>query len=176
MRKAIAGLCVLLAVTVCVAQKDRTKSDSKAKPNLSGTWVLDASRSTTGFGKDKITDYVLTIAHHEPEIKMSKKYTQGSREIVDEVVYYTDGRPEYSSLTGRVDSEPVTRWRGRKLVRRSAPGPTVTAARSSNLPFNVVTVEEWELSRDGETLTRTISTNGGIAFSFRSKYVFIRRS
>ncbi len=172
MRKAIVGAWVLLAVTVCAAQSDKKP---EVKPDLSGTWVLDESRSTTGSGENKITDYVLTTVHQEPEIKLSKKYKQGGREVVDEVVYCTNGKPEYSSRTGRFDSWPVTRWRGRKLVRQLTQSPPEGRARSSHFPFTFVSTESWELSSDGTTLTRTNLSNAGIELSFRSKYVFARR-
>jgi hypothetical protein len=166
MRRIIWALLLVIVPVVCFAQGKEKKP--APKPDLTGTWVLDEANSTTGLNeKDGITDYTLTITHHEPEIKMSKRYRQGGREVVDDVTYYTDGRPEYSSLRGVRDPEPTTRWRGRRLVRRSVKeigGP---------LKLRTETEEEWVLSEDGRTLTRTV-LNFGMGRDSKSKYVFTR--
>ena len=167
MRRIICGLLLVIVTVVCFAQ-GKEKKKSSPKPDLTGAWVLDEANSTTGPSeKDRVTDYTLTITHHEPEIKMSKRYRQGGREVVDDVTYYTDGRPEYSSLRGVRDPEPTTRWRGRRLVRRSVKetgGP---------LKLRVETEEEWVLSEDGRTLTRTV-LNFGMGRNLKSTYVFTR--
>jgi hypothetical protein len=164
-------LCLFLALSVCVAQSTKLDSSKKSKPDLNGTWVLDDSRSNLNSGqKDKIVDYVLHIVHREPEIRIVKKYKQRGREFREETIYYTDGKPEFSSRTGRRDPEPITRWRGDKLVRKS----TARMKVETFPPMEIVTSEEWELSSDGKTLTRTI-TNTGLVFR-KLKYVFIRSS
>jgi hypothetical protein len=166
MRRIIWGLLLFIVPVVCFAQGKEKRS--APKPDLTGAGVLDEANSTTDLGeKDRITDYTLTIMHHEPEIKMSKRYRQGGREVSDDVTYYTDGRPEYSSLSGVRDPEPTTRWRGRRLVRRSVKelhGP---------LKLRIETEEEWLLSEDGQTLTRTV-LNLGMGRDSKSKYVFTR--
>jgi hypothetical protein len=131
-------------------------------------WALDISRSKI---RDKVVDYVMTIVHQEPEIRMTKKYKQDGREKLVEVIYYTDSTPEFNSQKGYRDPEPVTRWKGNKLVRRS----TVRPPGIQTFPPNeIVTSEEWELSPDAKTLTRTITTSGVI--SSKLKYVFTRIS
>ena len=131
--------------------------------------------------KKKVVDYVLTIVHREPEIRMAKKYKESGREYSDEIVYYTDGRPEFSTAKGRRSPEPVTRWQGNKLVRtvsaRLRDNPSVFARKvpsgpQTSPPLEVVTTEEWTLSTDGKTLTRTIATSGVVMS--RVKYVFVR--
>jgi hypothetical protein len=153
---------------LCIAQVGNN-SIAKTKPNLSGVWVLDTSRSKLG---DKVVDYVLTIVQQEPEVRMTKTYKQENRERFDEVIYYTDGKPEFNSRKGRRDPEPVTRWQGNKLVRRSTAIPT--GITRTFPPVEIVTTEEWKLSSDGKTLTRTITTTGVVMSKVR--YVFNRRS
>jgi hypothetical protein len=164
----IKSLGLFLILTVCVAQTTRNDSNKTNGPDLSGTWVLDKSRSKIA---DKVVDYVLTIVHREPEIRITKKYKQGGRDYLEELVYYTDGTPEFNSRTGRRDPEPLTRWRGNKLVRRTTSGPKGI---QTSPPLEIVTTEEWELSTDGKTLTRTILTTG--MFLLKLKYVFSRSS
>jgi hypothetical protein len=116
-----------------------------------------------------MVDYVLTIVHREPEIRIAKKYKKSGRGYSEEAVYYTDGRPEISSGGGLRDPESITRWQGNKLVRRTTFGPDRFQTFS---PLETVTTEELNLSPDGKTLTRTI-TNSGMIMG-RVKYVFVR--
>ena len=168
MKVLISILCLLLALGVCIGQI-QNNSRTKTRPNLSGVWALDNSKSDL---MQNVVDYVLTIVHQEPEVRMTKKYRQGGREVSQETVYYTDGRPEFNSLKGR-DPEPITRWQGNKLVRRSSVTPTGIATPTSP-PIEFATKEEWELSPDNNTLTRTIMSSGVV--TKKSKYVFRRIS
>ena len=174
-RKVITLLC--LAVSICAAQ-NADNGAGKNKPNLSGTWVLDKSKSAK-------LDYDLTlvIVHREPEIKINRMLKAGSEEQVEESLFYTDGRAEWDSRKGYWDNKSITRWSGAKLVRRSSGSNPLSDGRR-NAP-SIVTTEEWELSKDGKTLTRTVSSSGrvmdailmsGSQVSSKSKFVFNRSS
>lgn len=166
----LGSISLLFAASVCLAQNDGNKSNRKTPPNLSGIWMLDYSRSSLDPAtKKKMVEYVLTIVHREPEIRITKKYKKSSREYSEEMVYYTDGRAEFRSPGGLRDPDSVTRWQGNKLVRRSTFGP---GRFETFPPLETVTTEEWKLSPDGKTLTRTI-TNSGMIMG-RVKYVFVR--
>ena len=163
-------LCLVFGVSVA-----QTTNGSKTKtiPDLSGVWALDDSRTEVDPRlRDKVQDYVLTIVHKEPEIRMTKTYEQHGRKKTEESIYYTDGRPEFHSRSG-YNSEPETRWRGNKLVRKSVTSPY---GGSSGIftKLDTVLIEEIELSADGKTLTRTISHSG--VFSGKLRYVFTRVS
>ena len=147
-------------------------SKTKTLPDLSGVWALDESRSEIDPRlTDKVQDYVLTIVHKEPEIRLTKTYQQYGSKKTEESIYYTDGRPEYHSRTGK-NSEPVTRWRGNKLVRKSVTAPF--GPRMGSFPVETVMIEEFQLSADGKTLSRTITHSG--AFTAKLRYVFTRIS
>ena len=164
------SISLLFAVSVCLAQSDGNKSNKKTRPNLSGIWMLDYSRSSLDPAmRKKVVDYVLTVDHHEPEIRITRKYKEGGREYSEERVYYTDGRAELSSRAGMRSPEPITRWQGEKLVRKTTFTPNGV---QKSPPLEVVTIEEWKLSPDGNTLTRTTTTSGMIMS--RARYVFIR--
>ncbi len=161
----LVGLFLALALSApAQTTKDKTKSEP---PDLSGLWLLDESGSNVGRGKDRVSDYSLSIVHREPEIRMTKKYTRGGRHFNEELIYYTDGRPELKG--GRLDSQSLTRWRGGKLVSRSRFVPT---GLQTNPPLEIITTEEWELSKDGKTLTRIVTMTG--MFGSKSRYVFNR--
>ena len=167
MKEIVSALCLLIATTVCVAQSNNQKSRDGARPDLTGIWVLDESRSNLG---SDITDYVLTIVHREPEIKFSKRYKRGKREIKEELTYHTDGRPEFGSLQGFNDPQPETRWQGDKLVRKSVSRPN-----GGPLNLESVTYEEWAISPDNQTLTRTMTSTGPGGY-VKTKAVFTRRA
>jgi hypothetical protein len=159
-------LSLLLASTVCVAQSVKRKSSEDLGPDLSGTWVLDEAKSHFGLEHNaNIKDYMLTIAHREPEIRISKKFKRRGREVKEELIYHTDGRLAFSSLYGY--REAVTRWRRRKLVSRSA------TRIGGALSLEVSTTEEWALSEDGKILTETVSSTG-LGQPISTKLVFTR--
>jgi hypothetical protein len=165
----LGGIALLFTLSVCQAQSNG-KSTKKTSPNLTGIWLLDYSRSSLDPAmRKKVVDYVLTVDHRGPEIRITRKYKEGGREYSEERVYYTDGRAELSSRAGNRSPEPITRWQGEKLVRKTRFTPNVV---QTSPPLEVVTIEEWKLSPDGKTLTRTTTTSGMIMS--RVKYVFIR--
>jgi hypothetical protein len=168
MRIIIISLWLLATVTVCTAQKEKRTADEHHKPDLSGTWTLDKSRS------DKVGyDLTLNILHREPEIRITKKYVEDGRALIEESVYYTDGRAAPADAKPEYIFKPVTKWRGRTLIRE-------TIHITKGTKFEVVTTEEWKLSQDGRTLTRVVvnrqnvSANEVIFPRLERKSVFTR--
>jgi hypothetical protein len=167
--RSILLLCLVFGVSVA-----QTKNGSKTKtiPDLSGVWALDESRSEIDPRLVPDHDYVLTIVHKEPEIRLTRTFERHGHKLTEEAIYYTDGRPEFHSSTG-YDSRPETRWRGKKLLRKVVTSPYGgSAGIFTNLP--IMMYEEIELSADGKTLTRTITHDNG--FIGKQRYVFNRTS
>jgi hypothetical protein len=174
MRKTLIGLWLLLAVSVCAAQNDKNKSEKEAKPDFSGTWILDKNRS------DSLDhDLTLIIVHREPEIKITSRRKSKGRENTDEQTYRIDGKAERGSTRVNQDSEQRILWWGKTLVRRSVNQTTFPG--SGSRAVKTVTIEEWSLSKDGKILTRTIA--GSLAeetspqgryprIAFRSRHIF----
>jgi len=179
MKRLIAGLCLITIVATYGAQQDKNKREARARPDLSGTWVLVQSKSNLGKIQKDITNYTLTIADHEPEIRITKRFSKAGREYREEWIYYTDGRHENSP--GSENVEVQTKWRDNKLYRR------ITIKRSnpfSSIPQETVRQEEWEISKDSSVLIRTVRESSLISPHGRSgrnepsneRYVFTRRS
>jgi hypothetical protein len=152
MRMMIVNICLFLSVSLVVAQDNKEGSDAQIKPDLSGTWTYP--KLPLGQGRNKITDYVLTIVQRGDEIRMLKKYTEGGRAVVDEKVYYTDGRKAGNSQKNPKVPTFVVKWSGKKLV--------IQHKSDLGLSLVVVTTEEWVLSKDGNKLTRRLSSSGAI--------------
>lgn len=157
-------LSVLLLPGLCLGQPQ--KSDQK--PDFSGTWILDRSRSNID---STISDVVLTIDHREPSIRMTKQYKRGKKQITEEIEYRTDGKAEFNPSRRPGDPSPETKWRGGKLVRRSVSRPVG----SGSLVTEWVTYEEWSLSDDLQTLTRSSEMTQSSSLIAKLKWVFKRR-
>jgi hypothetical protein len=100
----ISSLLIFLAVAAGFAQGEKGTSEKRSKPDLSGTWVLDKTRSAK-------VDYnlVLEIVHREPEITITRTFVEGTGERKEQSLYYTDGRAE--AVTDKLQhiSKPVTK-------------------------------------------------------------------
>lgn len=162
-------LCLVFGVSVAQTKNSKTTT----KPDLSGVWAFDQSRSKVDPRFiDKDQDYVLTIVQKGPEIRLTKSYEKQGRKLREETIYYTDGRAEFHSGSG-YHSDPETRWRGKKLVRKVVTSPNGGGGGVfTTLP--IVMIEEFELSADGKTLTRTVSHDNG--FTGKQQFVFNRIS
>ena len=112
---------------------------------FSGDWELDP-KSERRIG-EPIT---LVISQHGPEIRILEKLTRSgtSRELK----YYIDSRGETNPAgDGKRMLNSVTKLKDRKLIIRFE----LPSSRSGNTPISNERVDEWRLSRDGQTLTQT---------------------
>lgn len=162
---------VLLSAGICFSQSPpKTSSAPPERPDLNGEWVMDPKRSKMG---KEVHDYFLTIVHRGPEISFSERYRHGESEVREELIYYTDERADIDPRMGHT-ARTETRWVGNKLVHQRTSYTKiwiVVPPHSNKVEF--VSLEEWSLSDDRQTLTRTI-TGGGRDSSRRSTAVFTR--
>lgn len=145
-----------------LAQEHKTES----KPDLSGTWLLDRSKSN--FSKSSKTpskpETPLKIVHRDPELKINRAFDVSGQAVMRDLIYYTDGRGETNPagifLTdGRTNLDAAdrekdltkskTRWSGNKLLIRS-----ILRSFLGGHLFEYELVETWKLSSDGKTLTQ----------------------
>ena len=161
--KIILILPVVSLAAVCFGQKPT----SRQKPDFTGTWVLEESQSNLD---GAISDYVLTVIHREPEIRMTRQYRRGKKQITEKIVYYTDGKAEINPNRRPGDPTPETKWQGMKLVRRAVSRP----AGSGSLHLEFITREQWSLSDDRQTLTRSLEMTMGSSLISKTKAVFKR--
>lgn len=157
-----ATILMLLVAMACAAPcaAQEKKKEPPARPDFSGTWVLDLKKS--GYGDVRNPRAVtlpttLVITHGGPEVRVTRKFSEAySGERGGEIVYYTDDRGEENtlvgsdrvSLSGTVESH--TKWKGARLVIRGREY-LVTFGDTNSFDFT----ERWELSADGNTLTQT---------------------
>jgi hypothetical protein len=113
------------------------------KPNFSGTWTLNVSKSDFG-PLPAPTGRVDVIEHKDPVLKMSSivESAQGKQSLVAN--YTTDGK-EVANMQGPQEIKSTVVWDGDKLVFNS----------KLKAGDNDVTIKNvWSLSSDGNTLTR----------------------
>ena len=135
-------------------------SKPQTKPDLSGTWAFDRSRSNVE--KVSPANNEIKISHHDPELKILRTIHVNTRPEQRELIYYTDGRGETNPATiwlsttpdpkspHPAESKSRTKWSGERVVTRT----TLRLMAGAHVVEQDV-VEEWKLSADGKTLTQT---------------------
>ena len=158
MKRVILLILVLSIAVLCDAQDGKSKA-SVTRPDFSGNWVLDHSRSSLGALERALAnaEVTLVIAHKEPELKIARKASVNGREQSQILTYFSDGRGETNPpVFGSADLKTKTKWDKNKLV--SDASTTINTPRGDAI--HIDTSEKRELSADGNTLTITVSVSG----------------
>lgn len=158
MKRVIFLLWILCLSAWGSAQDGRTKS-STARPDFSGNWILDHSKSSLGPLERVLAnaEVTLVIAHKEPELKISRKASVNGREQSQILTYYSDARGETNpAVFGSAEMKTKTKWDKSKLV--SDASTSINTRRGDTI--HIDTSERREISSDGNTLTITVSISG----------------
>jgi hypothetical protein len=158
MKRVIFLLWVLSLAAWCAAQDGKAKS-STARPDFSGNWILDHSKSSLGPLERVLAnaEVTLVIAHKEPELKISRKASVNGREQSQILTYYSDARGETNpAVFGSAEMKTKTKWDKSKLV--SDASTSINTRRGDTI--HIDTSERREISSDGNTLTITVSISG----------------
>lgn len=127
-----------------------------AKPDFSGHWVLDKTKSDFGQGPQP-DDMSEVIEHHEPKLVITTTTTQGGAENTRSVRYTTDDAENTNMVAGH-EMKTKTHWDGNSLVTvvRDEAGLQLTEVRA--------------LSKDGKT--QTVETDFGMG---KHKLVLVKK-
>lgn len=131
-----------------------------AKPNVSGDWKLNNSKSDLG-PMPPPSSMTMKIAHDDPKLKVAVKQVGDQGEFEWEAAYTTDGKESKNEVRGN-PSVSVVKWAGDALVL-----DTKAKWEDNELTIN----DKWTLSEDGKTLTveRKFSSSMG---EMQQKLVF----
>jgi hypothetical protein len=169
MKAILFSLCLLACAAAAAAVDGK---EGKARPDFSGTWELDRSKSEFGLFEDRPlakSDATLVVTHREPELKFVRTLRLNGREETREFTYYTDGRGESnpgSFGSGVLNSK--TRWDGERVT---AHAKTTWPARDGRPEVVLETTQTWQLSSGGRALThRTRIVNGESAEEVKLVY------
>lgn len=117
-----------------------------AKPNFSGRWRMVKDKSN--FGGFHMPDIVVQIVDQRGiTMNVHTVETTGKQTSTSDVSYFLDGTPSKNVMNGR-QAESKTFWDGKVLNVR-------TAVKDVDGQEVLVMEERWDLSPDGDTLTRT---------------------
>jgi hypothetical protein len=124
-----------------------------AKPNFTGDWKLNSSKSTFGDvpGPDSMT---IKVTHADPKITNVAKQSGQMGEIEIKTVCTTDGKECTNEGFQGSSTKSVMKWDGDVLA-------VETAGKFGEMDFTMK--QKWSLSGDGKTLTlaQNISTAMG---------------
>ncbi len=165
MKALVSLFCFILICVVGTAPAQQKQKTVKSKPDLTGTWLLDPSRSNVG--SSRTPDRPLKITHHDPELKITCRVEYNGQVTGQDLIYYSDGRGETNPttmfLSTSTDMNPQghdkdvtkskTTWSGNKLVTRSTLRSLIAGR---VLEFDII--DEWKLSQDSKTLRQTSRT------------------
>jgi len=115
------------------------------KPDFSGRWRMEKDKSN--FGSFQVPDIVVQVVEHrDPTLNVHTVETTGKQTSTADVSYFTDGTPSNNIIKGR-KAESKAFWDGAVL--------NVRTSEKDSKGEDVVIEDRWELSEDGQTLTRT---------------------
>jgi len=123
-----------------------------AKPNFSGEWKLNTTKSTFGQmpGPSSMTS---KIVHEDPKLKNTVKQSREQGEFETEANYTTDGKECTNQMFG-TDMKSTVKWEGDTLRIES---------KTKFGDTDVTVQDKWSLAEDGKTLTivRSFKSNMG---------------
>src|ERR1041385_7982198 len=141
---------VLFIFVVTVVYASLAQAQGKPRPNLAGKWIVDLTKSETTTNSFEDSEVWMIIEQHEPEIRMVRKYESVTPTVAS--VYYTDGREgSFNTPDNKLTMKTQTRWDGDKLVIHYIGTWNMTTGTR-----NINTINEYKLSKDGNTLTKKI--------------------
>ena len=158
MKTLLLTLCLLAACAAAGGGAASARDDrkEKARPDFSGTWELDRSKSNFGLFRDRPVskaDSTLVITHRDPELKIERTLKLNGQQETKQFAYYTDGRGETNPATiGAGEVKSKTKWDGERVAAQSKlkwPGRDGAAGPELDL------TQRWQVSSDGKTLTNS---------------------
>lgn len=129
-------LALVLTLSVCAA----------AKPDFSGSWKTNASKSDFG-PMPPPEKWDMEVDHKDPAIKVKTTMANQMGERTNEAAYTTDGA-ETTVGEGPAATKATVTWEGDAIVFK-----TTRKANMQGEEIEIKGVEKWSLSGDGKTIT-----------------------
>jgi hypothetical protein len=115
---------------------------AQAKPNFTGEWKLNPSKSEFG-QMPAPSSMVQKMTHDEPNLKVSVKQTSDMGEFAFDATYTTDGKESTNTMMDSPSKSVVT-WDGDTLLIE-------TKGKFGDSEFKMN--DKWTVSADGKVLT-----------------------
>ena len=155
----IAAVTMTLSVLVFAA----------TKPNFSGTWTMDRSRS---YGLPGNMNQTLTINHKEEQIELETKLIQPGNERVVKDTIVLDGK-EHEFTPVVPPNQPPAKGKRTAVWLPGDKGIQVTEVTTAETPKGPVTtqsVRKWTITAEGELVIDIYVDNPNI--SYEAKRIF----
>ena len=142
------------------------------KPDFTGTWVLDKSKSE---GIPPSLEQTVKVVQSGDRIDVETKSVSDQGEQVINSSYTLNGKEAKVTLPGPM---PGMTAKGRQTAKWSADGSVFESEDVGTFdtpygPATIKTKRTWQLSADGKTLTVALTREGPI--SMKSKRVFVKK-
>ena len=153
----MSGLQILMSplmgviLVLSAAAQDKQNTPAPVKPNYTGTWKLNLSKSDYG-PVPAPESQVYTIEHKEPSIKINVEQKGGARGDIKYTLDLTTDGKEVAAIPESLGSKSAATWDGDVLVIKS------------NIQYQgaPLTIEsKYTLSKDGKTLNIAAHIVGG---------------
>lgn len=161
-----------LIFLVAVASLGIITAIAAAKPDFSGTWVMDTNKS---FSNPPGLEQTLMVVHTGDQIKLDTKIKtqQGGEQNISEVYNLDNKETDFTPPGGQPNAKGKRKasWLpdGQHVIIED-----VITADSPNGPVTRKTTRKWTLSTDGKTLTVDYYFDDQRG-SFEAKRVFMKK-
>jgi hypothetical protein len=158
---------VLLVALVCVCPG--ALGAQATHPDLVGTWILDASKSTVDGPIPAPTAATYVVGQHGDTITLSAKQTDANGEVALDRIVATDGYRWNNTMVyqgTRMALSSEAKWNGAVLSIQTTSDFNGTPVQQS---------ETWTLSADGKTLTTATTTNINGTYYASTSLVFMKK-
>ena len=163
----------LLIETFSLVPEDTTSTEVRLYDRVSGPKTSDIN----GEWKQRLSDQLisLTVEHHDPEIKVTRRFVTEAQDKTEISLHYTDGRGEINRNNGR-PLKSVTNWKGQTLSFSSS-----SKSKGDGITINTYESKKWAISEDGRSLIEITETKMSLDQGYMSppkptKLIYARSS
>ena len=143
-----------------------------AKPDFSGSWVMDRARS---FGLPGNMEQTMTVKQSGDQMEVETKLTQPNNERTQKDTYVLDGK-EYDFTPAAPPNQ--TPPKGKRSVKWLPNGDgiivtEITTSETPNGPATTQVVKKWTFTAEGEVTIATFVDAPNM--SYEAKRIFVRK-
>src|SRR5262249_51895729 len=147
-----------LIQTMAYVSERNTYRIARLYDRVSGTTTRDINGEWKQRNGNRLIS--LTVEHHDPEIKVTRRVVTEAQDDTEISAYYTDGRGEINVKNGYA-MKSVTKWKGDKLSFSFS-----SKSSSGGMTINTDESIKWEISNGGQSLIevteQNVSSNKGL--------------
>jgi hypothetical protein len=159
-------ICCSLLITLCYT------TVAFAKPDFSGSWVMDRTRS---FGLPGNMEQTMTVKQSGDQMEVETKLIQPNNERTQKDIYTLDGKEyDFTPLAPPNQTPP----KGKRTVNWLPNGDgiivtEITTAETPNGPATTKVVKKWTFTAEGEVTIASFVDAPTV--SYEAKRIFVKK-